>query len=44
MKIQNKKKIKMEMKKLDEKLLKMVNENNIDQIIKLIEDFLHKLQ
>ena len=28
----------------DEKLLKMVNEKNIDQIIKFIEDFLRKLQ
>ena len=44
MKIQNKKKIKMEMKKLDEKLLKMVNENTIDEIIKIVEDFLRKLQ
>ena len=28
----------------DEKLLKIVNEKNIDQIIKFIEDFLRKLQ
>lgn len=32
------------MKNKDEKLLKMVNEKNIDQIIKFIEDFLRKLQ
>lgn len=28
----------------DKRLLKMVNEKNIDEIIKFIEDFLHKLQ
>ena len=32
------------MKNKDEKLLKMVNEKNIDEIIKFIEDFLRKLQ
>ena len=32
------------MKNKDEKLLKMVNEKNIDDIIKFIEDFLRKLQ
>ena len=36
--------IKMKMKKLDERLLKMVNEKNIDSIIEFIEDFLCKLQ
>ena len=44
MKKQNKKKIKMEMRELDKKLLKMVNENTIDEIIKVIEDFLRGLQ
>ena len=32
------------MKNKDKKLLKMVNEKNIDDIIKFIEDFLRKLQ
>lgn len=32
------------MKNKDEKLLKMVNEKNIDRIIKFIEDFLSKLR
>ena len=32
------------MKNKDKKLLKMVNEKNIDEIIKFIEDFLRKLQ
>lgn len=34
----------MKNKNKDEKLLKMVNEKNIDDIIKFIEDFLSKLQ
>ena len=34
----------MKNKDKDEKLLKMVNEKNIDEIIKFIEDFLRKLQ
>ncbi len=38
------KNIKEEMRELDEKLLNMVNENTIDEIMKLIEDFLSKLQ
>ncbi len=33
-----------EMRELDKKLLKMVNENTIDEIMKIIEDFLYKLQ
>lgn len=32
------------MKDNNKKLLKLANEKNIDQIIKIIEDFLHKLQ
>ncbi len=38
------KNMKKEMRELDEKLLKLVNENSIDEIMKLIEDFLSKLQ
>lgn len=38
------KNIKNEMRELDKKLLKMVNENTIDEIIKVIEDFLRGLQ
>ncbi len=38
------KNIKEEMRELDERLLKMVNENTIDEIMKVIEDFLHGLQ
>lgn len=39
-----KKNIKGKMRELDEKLLKMVNENTIDEIMKIIEDFLRGLQ
>ena len=38
------KNIKEEMRELDKRLLKMVNENTIDEIMKVIEDFLHGLQ
>lgn len=36
--------MKNKMRALDEKLLKMVDESTIEEIIKVIEDFLRKLQ
>ena len=38
------KNVKEDMRELDAKLLKMVNENTIDEIMKVIEDFLRGLQ